>query len=74
MVLMRLLRAWIKDSAALRGVRVRPIPPLAAAIAPVGLLAPLAGVLLFGLAVGAGSLLVAGSALAEMAFTLIPLG
>jgi hypothetical protein len=33
----------------------------------VGLLAPLAGVLLFGLAVGAGSLLVAGSALAEMA-------
>jgi hypothetical protein len=30
----------------------------------VGLLAPLAGVLLFGLAVGAGSLLVAGSVLA----------
>jgi hypothetical protein len=33
----------------------------------VGLLAPLAGVLLFGLAVGAGSLLVAGSALAAEA-------
>jgi hypothetical protein len=36
----------------------------------VGLLAPLAGVLLFGLAVAAGSLLVAGSALANTATAL----
>ena len=39
---MSLPRTWIQGSAALRRVRVRPIPPLAAAVALVGLLAPLA--------------------------------
>ena len=38
----------------------------------VGLLVPLTGALLFGLAVGAGSLLVAGSALADTALRLRP--
>ncbi len=42
MALMRLLHAWIKGFAVLRRVWVRPIPPLAAAIALVGLLAALA--------------------------------
>ena len=41
-VLMQLLRAWIECFAAPRRARVRPSPPLAAALALVGLLAPLA--------------------------------
>ncbi len=41
MALMRLLRAWVECFAALRGVRVRPIPPPAAFLALVGLLVPL---------------------------------
>ena len=40
--MMWLPRTWIQGSAALRGGRVRPIPPLAAVLALVGLLAPLA--------------------------------
>ncbi len=39
---MRLPRTWIQGSAAFGRVRVRPIPPLAAILALVGLLAPLA--------------------------------
>ncbi len=39
---MWLPRTWIQGSAALRRVRVRPIPPLAAALALAMLLAPLA--------------------------------
>ena len=42
MALMRLLRAWIKDFAALCRVRVRPILPPAAFLALVGLLVALA--------------------------------
>ena len=41
MVLMQLLRAWIEGFVALRGVWVRLIPPLVAAIALVGPLPPL---------------------------------